>query len=112
MKRHGRTHGLPEYIDEMRTKQENTVWPNYMANSRGVDEFLFKGSANPTTVQRIGAWLFGLGFILGGFGLMFAAVYRTGSNWPLWVLAVGSWALGGRMCYNGSRRRKPQAKSE
>ena len=90
----------------MRTKQENTVWPNYIANTQGVNEFFLKGSANPTPVQRIGAWLFGLTFILGGFGLMFIAVHRQGSQWPGWVVAVGLWALGGWTCYNGSRKRK------
>ena len=111
MKRHRRKPELKRYIDEMRAKQENTVWPNYIANTQGVDEFLFKGSANPTPVQRIGAWLFGLTFILGGFGLMFIAVHRQGSQWPGWVVAVGLWALGGRMCYNGSRKRKAPTKA-
>ena len=90
----------------MRTKQENTVWPNYIANTQGVNEFFLKGSANPTPVQRIGAWLFGLTFILGGFGLMFIAGHRQGSQWPGGVVAVGLWALGGWTCYNGSRKRK------
>ena len=106
MKRRRRKPELERYIDEMRTKQENTVWPNYIANTQGVNEFFLKGSANPTPVQRIGAWLFGLTFILGGFGLMFIAVHRQGSQWPGWVVAVGLWALGGWTCYNGSRKRK------
>ena len=111
MKRHRRKPELERYIDEMRTKQENTVWPNYIANTQGVNEFFLKGSANPTPVQRIGAWLFGLSFIAIGFGFMFLAVHRQGSHWPLWVVAVGLWALGGRMCYNGSRKRKAPTKA-
>jgi hypothetical protein len=112
MKRHRRKPELERYIDEMRTKQENTVWPNYIANTQGVNEFFLKGSANPTPVQRIGAWLFGLTFILGGFGLMFIAVHRQGSQWPGWVVAVGLWALGGWTCYNGSRKRKIAAHTQ
>jgi hypothetical protein len=111
MKRHRRKPELERYIDEMRAKQENTVWPNYIANTQGVNEFFLKGSANPTPVQRIGAWLFGLSFTAIGFGFMFIAVHWQGSQWPGWVVAVGSWALGGWICYNGSRRRKAPTKT-
>jgi hypothetical protein len=63
---------LDKFIDETRASQENIVFPDTVRNGRSVDVFLWRGSPNPTPVQRIGAWMFGLVFI--GFGLEFLGV--------------------------------------
>lgn len=110
MKRHQRTQKLTEYVDEMRTKQENTVWRNYVRNTRGLDEFFLKGSANATPVQRIAAWLFGLAFILAGFGFLSITVTMERNKWTMWILAGIVWCLGTWICYNGSRRHRPPTK--
>ena len=55
-------------IEEIKAKQRNTAWPDTIVNSRGVDEFLWKGSSDAPLVQRIGAWIFGLTFVLGSVG--------------------------------------------
>ena len=48
------------FIRDIRRKQRNVIWPEALHNSRSIDEFLWKGSSNPSLVQRIGAWLIGL----------------------------------------------------
>src|SRR5271168_186081 len=65
---------LRNLIAEARAKQSNIVWPDWLRNGRVLDDFLWRGSENPTLVQRIGAWLIGLcNFVMGveflGLGL-------------------------------------------
>ncbi len=63
---------LDDFIDETRARQRNIGFPETVRNSRSVTAFLWKGSRNPTLVQRIGAWILGLAWIslgLSGFGM-------------------------------------------
>jgi hypothetical protein len=61
--------GQKRLIEEIEAKQSNTLWPDATNNSRSVDEFFWKGDPNAPLVQRMGAWIFGLTFILMGLGL-------------------------------------------
>src|SRR5258708_4652298 len=73
---------LDNLIDEPRARQRNIVFPDTVQNGRAVEVFLWKGSPNPTRVQRIAAWLFGLWFI--GLGLAcspLAALARDEGDW-------------------------------
>jgi hypothetical protein len=58
--------GRKKFIESIKAKQRNTVWPDTLINSRGVDEFLWKGSPDPSLVQRLAAFIFGLTFVLLG----------------------------------------------
>jgi len=94
-------------IEEVRGRQRNTVWPDTMINGSAVDAFLWKGSPHPTLVQRIGAWIFGLFFVLMGIVLI-GAIEQRGPDPGRWlgvVLAFAFIALGGRVFRNGFRRR-------
>ena len=46
---------LDTFIADVERKQKNVVWPDPLVNSRGVDQFFWRGCPNPTVVQRIGA---------------------------------------------------------
>ena len=72
-----------DYLKEIGDKQRNIVWPGPLVNSRGVDEFLWKGSPNPTLIQRIAAWLFGLVFIGIASVLLYIAWNLGGSAWAI-----------------------------
>ena len=88
---------LEEFIDESSARQRNIVFPDTARNARSVDAFLWKGSPNPTLVQRTGAWLFGLNFI--GLGLAFVgAAFVTDRDYP-WIAAL----IGIPVCYVGVR---------
>jgi hypothetical protein len=89
-------------IEEIKAKQSNTVWPDTLRNSRGVDEFLWKGAPNAPLVQRIGAWIFGLTFIL--LAVVFADIAYEKHAWPIGALAVILLMVGGKVCLNGIRR--------
>jgi hypothetical protein len=91
-------------VEEIEAKQRNTVWPDTMINSRGVDEFLWKGSPDAPLVQRIGAWIFGLTFILLGLGL-FDIAYEKHDR-VLGVFSLLPLFLGVKVFLNGFRRHK------
>ena len=97
-------------IEDIEDKQRNTVWPDAMINSKGVDEFLWKGSPDAPLVQRIEAWIFGSLFILIGLGWAAAAYER---HWlPIAVLSIAWFLIGGKVFLNGFRKRRPQRSKE
>ena len=90
-----------EFIKELNAKQKNLVWPDFVVNGRAVDAFLWRGSPNPTLVQRIGACLFGSIFIGLGVLLLFNRTY----SWLYVPISWGTILLGLRFCRNGFRKR-------
>jgi hypothetical protein len=104
MKRETEIRDHQSVIDDIEAKQKNTTWPDTMINSRSVDAFLWKGDPNAPLVQRIGAWIFGLTFILGGL-LWVDVAYEK--HWGvIGVLSIGWFLVGGKVFLNGFRRRK------
>ena len=97
----------PEYqqqklTEEIKAKQSNILWPDAMKNSSGVDAFLWKGAPDAPLVQRIGASIFGLFFLLAGVSFLDVAHKK---HEPLYlVMAFAFFALGTRVCLNGFRR--------
>jgi hypothetical protein len=55
---------LDQSIAALREKQSSTVFPDTMRNGKSVDAFLWHGSSDATTVQRVGACLFGIALSL------------------------------------------------
>jgi hypothetical protein len=95
------------YLKEIDNKQRNIVWPEPLINSRGVDEFFWKGSPNPTVVQRIAAWLFGFIFIGIACSLFYLAWSLRGSAWVFFGGGALLFALlGVRHIWSGIFRRK------
>jgi hypothetical protein len=78
-----------------------------MINSRGVDEFLWKGSPDAPFVQRIAAWVFGVFFVLGSIAWLDAAFERH--SVIVGVLSIAWFLVGGKVFLNGFRRRKAKA---
>ncbi len=97
-------------IEDIKTKQSNTVWPDALRNSRGVDEFLWRGSPNAPLVQRIGAWVFGITLLI--FGIVFLDVaHRMHSPFDL-VPSLAFFPLGTRVCLNGFRRSESEKRQD
>ncbi len=94
-------------LEEIEAKQRNTVWPDPLRNTRDVDVFLWKGSPDAPLVQRIGAWMFGIAFILCGVG--FLAVAYEKQSLAFGILSAVPFLIGVKVCLNGFRkhRRKP-----
>jgi hypothetical protein len=89
-------------VEEIEAKQRNTLWPDTMKNSSSVDEFLWKGSPDALLVQRMGAWIFGLLFILVGIGWLLVAIQKQ--YWVVGVLSIFWFFIGGKIFLNGFRR--------
>lgn len=103
-------------IEETNRKQRNTVWPDTMLNGRNVDEFLWKGSPDAPLVQRIGACIFGVVFMLGGVGMIesvreMSPDRKSPASVFVSVLIALLFVLGGlKVFMNGFRRLKGTAR--
>jgi hypothetical protein len=100
-RRHANADGM-KFISEIEAKQRNTVWPDTLVNSRGVDELLWKGSPYITTVQRIGVALFGLADLVMGFVMLSWA--KLEGSLILRILSIGLFLLAARMFRNAFRK--------
>ena len=105
---------LDAFIDDVRTRQRNIVFPDTLRGGRSVDAFLWKGSPNPSLVQRIAARVLGFLFVISGLMfLRFVATVRDedGSWIGSWIIVLISASLvfaGIRIFRNGfPRRNKP-----
>jgi hypothetical protein len=98
--------GIPSLIEEVRASQRNTIWPDTVRNSRNVDAFLWLGPPNAKPVQRIGAVIIGLFFLLIGLGTLVLAYDRQ----SLIQLLVGlsACALGARVTIKAFRKDRPK----
>jgi hypothetical protein len=96
-------------IEEIKTKQRNFAFPDTLRNSRSVDEFLWKGSPDAPLVQRMGAWMFGLFFILGG--LVFLDVAYEKHYWIFGVLSICWFLVGAKVFLNGFRKKRTHSGS-
>jgi hypothetical protein len=90
-------------IEDVKTRQNNTLWPDTVKNSSSVDEFLWKGSPNAPLVQRIGAWIFGIFFILAGLAMLYVVYEKHDKLFAL--PAIGFLLLGVKVCSNGLKKR-------
>jgi len=91
-----------ELVEDVKARQENTVWPDTLKNSSSVDAFLWKGSPDAPLVQRMGAWILGLFFF--GWGLVFSFISYKEHSWAVVIYAVVGILLGAKIFWNGCKR--------
>jgi hypothetical protein len=109
---------LDNFIEDVRARQRNIVFPDTVRNERYATVFFWNGSANPTRVQRVAAWMFGLLFIASGLGFLPAAA-RARDEDHSWIffgimmlISVAFVMAGARTFRNGFPRQiKPAPKS-
>ena len=110
MGRHNTNRDQPRMIAEIRSRQSNILWPDTLKNSTAVNRLLWKGTSDPTLVQRIGMCLFGLAFF--ALGAVFLPIARTETALANIFLGVGCsiglLAVGLRLILNGLRRHSRQ----
>jgi hypothetical protein len=90
-----------DFIEEIKARQRNTVWPEMQANSRAVDSLIFKGDPNATPVQRIGIGLFGAFFVLAG--IAFIGIGRDLHSVAPFLISFAAFLLGGLVLFNSLR---------
>ena len=100
-----------EFLKDAHARQRNIVFPDTVRNGRAVDVFLWRGSPNPTVIQRIGAWIFGLQFIASGllFMLVLVPKRRNFDSPPglaiFVIIGLFCFYVGGRIIRNGFPRK-------
>lgn len=103
-----------QIIEEIKARQRNTVWPDTLVNGENVDAFLWKGSPNAPLVQRIGAWVFGIAFML--FGVTLIEIDRETAPYRKSILdvifGVAVFGLGLKIFLNGFRRQKKEERND
>lgn len=92
------------YIAEVRARQRNTVWPDTLRNSRGLNELLFRGVPDAPLVQRLGVWILGLFVLFGGLCVLDIAYEKR--SWQVMVFSSVFILIGVRVFLNGFRGRK------
>jgi hypothetical protein len=93
-----------EPIRQIGVRLGGTAWLGAAGRGRAIDAFIWRGSANPTPVQRVGAWIFGL--LLLAQGSVIALQARRIGSVPTMVVACGAILFGARVFRNGFPRRK------
>ena len=106
--KHRRGADIESFVRRTAEGQRNIVWPDPLAHSRAVDVFLWRGSPNPTMVQRIAAWIMGFSFIAVGLGCL--SLTWLDGTWSLGPLTIGALGLFGvivgiKIFSSGWRRR-------
>jgi hypothetical protein len=104
MKRNRHDADLGNFIAEARAKQSNNVWPDPLRNGRALDDFLWRGSENPTLVQKIGAWIIGLATF--ALGVEFLGLGLKGRSLLEVLFSIAVLSLGVKTFLCGFRRRK------
>lgn len=104
MKHKGSHRDPQQFLNDVRARQRNTVWPDTFRNGRAVDAFLWRGSPDATPVQRVGTGLFGLAFL--AMAVAFFILARQVGSRLVGVLAFGFAFLGVRLCRNALLRHK------
>jgi hypothetical protein len=100
---HHRHEDRDHFIEDLEARQRNIVFPDTVRNGRSVDAFLWRGSPNPTMVQRIGAWILGLTIVV--MGIVFLDTTR-GDGFFSRMFSVAFILLGARIFRNGFPRRE------
>ena len=92
-----------KFIDEIRARQRNIVFPDTVRNERPLFDFFWNGAHDPPMVQRIGARLFGLISVFSG--LVIAALsMRSDGEWLGLAISLITVGVGIRIFRNGFPR--------
>jgi uncharacterized membrane protein len=70
MSRSNNDESLEEYLEELRRRQKNRIWPDDIHGGARIDHILFKATAHRPVSHRIVGWLFGGASACGGLALM------------------------------------------
>jgi len=95
-------------IEEIKARQRNTVWPDPLVNSLRATALVLKGSPDASLVQRIGASLFGVCYLVSAVVFLYYA--RKERSFVLVLMSWGFFLLAGRILRNVFRRHKSNPK--
>jgi hypothetical protein len=94
---------LDSYIEDLKARQRNLIWPDVLRGGRGVDELLWKGASNAPLVQRVGAVIVALAYLL--VAVAFVAMAVEQGKWFIGAFAALLFLAGGWFIRNAFRRK-------
>ncbi len=100
--RSGSKKELDPYIEDMRDRQRNTVFPDTLRGGRSVDELLFKGVPHAPLVQRIGVLVIALSYVI--IGVAFVLMTLEKKQWLTGLFAAVIFAAAGWFIRNALRK--------
>jgi hypothetical protein len=103
-KKTGSKKELDSYIESVKAGQRNTIWPDVLRGSRSVDEFLWKGARDAPLVQRIGAVILALAYLM--VALVFISMAVEQGKWFIGAFAALLFLAGGWFMRNAFRRKE------
>lgn len=95
---------LDSYIEDIKARQRNLIWPDVLRGGRAVDEFLWKGAGDAPLVQRIGAVVLALVYIMAAALIVDVAVEQ--GEWFIGVGVIFAFGAGAWFIRNALRRKK------
>jgi hypothetical protein len=100
-KRAGTKKELNSDIEDRKARQRNLIWPDVLRGGRAVDEFLWKGARDAPLVQRVGALIVALAYLL--VAVAFVAMAVEQGKWFIGAFAALLFLAGGWFIRNALR---------
>lgn len=98
---------LDSYIEDIKARQRNLIWPDVLRGGRAVDEFLWKGASDAPLVQRIGAVILALVYIMVAVLIVDVAIEQ--GEWFIGVAAIFFFVAGAWFIRNALRKKKAKS---
>jgi len=89
-------------VEDVTARQRNTTWPHVLRGGRSVDEFLWKGAKGAPLVQRVGAVILALAYLL--VALFFIGWTTNGGGWLSGLFSLAYVALGAKVIHSAVKR--------
>jgi hypothetical protein len=102
MKKNRQQEILDSYIESVKARQRNLIWPDVLRGSRSVDELLWKGASDAPMVQRIGAVILALAYLM--VAVVFVSMAVEHGSWFGGALAAILFGVGGWFIRNALRK--------
>jgi hypothetical protein len=102
MRRSGGRKELDSYIEGLKARQRNLVFPDVLRGGRYVDELLWKGARDAPVVQRIGVVILAIAYVM--VGIVFVSMSLEQGEWLTGAFAGLLFAAAGRFIRNALRR--------
>ena len=93
---------LDSYIEDLQARQRNLIWPDVLRGGRAVDELLWKGARDAPLVQRIGAVILAIMYIMIAALIVDVAVEQ--GKWFIGVAAIFFFGAGAWFIRNALRK--------
>jgi hypothetical protein len=94
---------LDSYIEDLKARQRNLIWPDVLRGGRTVDELFWKGSRDAPLVQRVGVLIVAVAYLV--VAVAFVAMAVEQGKWFIGAFAALLFLTGGWFIRNVFKRK-------